>query len=546
MRIARYLFILAVLAAGQALEAQTAGDLYSFAEAPGVHTSYGCAVSGAGDVNADGYEDILIGVPMASGSGVYAGDLRVLSGKDAALLHLQTGDLAFDDLAAAVSDAGDFDGDGFADYVAAAFCPVPSTNLGYVRAYSGKSGAPLQTWYGTSLQSLVGASISGAGDFDSDGTPDVLVGARYDDTSFLDGGKAEVLSVTNGVLFTLLGSKEQALLGYSVSDAGDVNMDGFVDIVIGVPTDGTNGVGAGAVEVYSGKNGSLIHKFLGSAFNHALGRCVSDVGDVNSDGYDDVASASIAQYASFLPYAMVFSGANGTVLHTFGGPNGANAEGEIVSGAGDINSDGHSDVVVKLVYPISGVVVHSGLDGSELFRRNGEYLADKFGDSISDVGDMNGDGSPEIIVGSPYPGSPDPWLTEYVKVITPNCGTIAVVGQGCAGSAPSVPSLTAAGCPVPGGEIALTLANGSFTALPALLVVGAGTTSLPMAGGCWLLVSPPLATAWVSTGFLGLFHLVARIPVGIPLGIIAVQGFIPDPAAPSGFRNSNALAIDVL
>ncbi|MBI4881638.1 MAG: hypothetical protein HY812_18555 [Planctomycetes bacterium] len=86
---------------------------------------------------------------------------------------------------------------------------------------------------------------------------------------------------------------------------------------------------------------------------------------------------------------------------------------------------------------------------------------------------------------------------------------------------------------------------GGFLPAPVLLLVGPTTTSLPMGGGCSLLVAPPHAAVWVMTGMLGVLGMDARIPMGTALGTLAVQGFVPDAAAPAGFRNTNAVLIDV-
>ncbi|MBI4879280.1 MAG: hypothetical protein HY812_06420, partial [Planctomycetes bacterium] len=95
------------------------------------------------------------------------------------------------------------------------------------------------------------------------------------------------------------------------------------------------------------------------------------------------------------------------------------------------------------------------------------------------------------------------------------------------------------------GTLLVSVYAGSLVTTPVLLLVGPATTSLPMGGGCSLLVAPPHAPAWVVTSWFGVFSAYAEIPMGTALGTLAVQGFIPDAAAPAGFRNTNAVLIDV-
>ncbi|MBI4878917.1 MAG: VCBS repeat-containing protein [Planctomycetes bacterium] len=422
--------------------------------------------------------------------------------------------------------------DGFADIVAGAPSEFPDTTLGYARVYSGSTGVALHTWYATSVYDSFGTSVSGAGDFNNDGSADVLVGASMTDSGGLvDSGNAQVLSLQAGLLYTFHGHGAGDKFGSWVSDAGDVNNDGFPDVVVGARYDQTGGLAAGSAEVFSGKDGASLYRFLGPAYAQ-LGQCVSDAGDVNADGYGDVIVGG--EQNGTQSFANIYSGKDGGIIHSFGLGGGLGEGGRAVSGGGDIDQDGFADVLLPILSPHS-VVARSGKDGAEILRLYGETPTDFFGRSLSDASDVNGDGIPEIIVSG----------DSYAKVISTDCGTSEVVGQGCPGSAPAVPTLEITGCPVPGGSLYVALYAGGFLPTPALLVAGTGTTSVPMGGGCSLLVAPPLAPAWVMTGMFGVLGLDVKIPITLPLGTLAVQAFIPDAVAPAGLRNTNAVLIDV-
>ncbi|MBI4878413.1 MAG: FG-GAP repeat protein [Planctomycetes bacterium] len=435
----------AAMALGLAPFAPAQGDLYRLTPPPVLEGLFGHSVSGAGDIHADGCPDLVVGAPGADVHGPESGVITVYSGLDGNPGLFLLGDTDWDQLGWSVSDVGDANGDGFADIVAGAPCYSPDTSLGYARLFSGSSGVTLHTWYATSLYDWFGISVSGAGDFNNDGFPDVLVGASEEDNGgLIDSGSAQVFSLQAGLLYTFDGHAAGDKSGYSVSDAGDVNNDGFPDIVVGAPYDDTGGTAAGSAEVLSGKDGASLYRFQGPAGGR-LGQCVSDAGDVNADGYADIIAGGDQGAAQSYTYARVYSGIDGTIIQSFG-QSGASEGGRAVSGAGDIDQDGFADLLLPRP-PYGGVVARSGKDGAEIFLLDGETSSDHFGRSLSDADDVNGDGIPEVIVSGGL----------YAKVISTVCGTTGVVGQGCPGSAPAAPTLEITGCAVPGATLFVAL-----------------------------------------------------------------------------------------
>jgi hypothetical protein len=192
----------------------------------------------------------------------------------------------------------------------------------------------------------------------------------------------------------------------------DVNGDGFDDVVVGAPqADLIGQYNAGAAYVYSGIDGSLLFQWNGLNDSEYFGDSVSDAGDVNADGFDDLIWG--VPYAannglSGVGKSFVMSGADGSVLFGWSGDADSDYFGSSVSGAGDINSDGYADLIVGAnghdyqgLNDAGAVYVYSGIDGALLYRWHGDAAADHIGWSVSDAGDVNADGLPDLIVGAP-------------------------------------------------------------------------------------------------------------------------------------------------
>ena len=374
----------------------------------------GVSVSAAGDVNGDGFGDLIIGAFSPDES---PGASYVVFGKAsgfAATLSLSTldgsngfkigGDKVGDRAGHSVSGAGDVNGDGFDDLIIGAYRAEPNgfrSGASYVVFGKGSGFAAnlsLSTLTGTNGFKLSGAdgevsgkSVSHAGDVNGDGFEDVIIGAFGSDpggrinsgASYVVFGKASgfaanlnlsALNGSNG--FKLSGVAAGDFSGYSVSDAGDVNGDGFDDVIIGAYRAEPNGPVSGASYVVFGKasgfaanlnlsalNGSNGFKLSGVAAGDASGKSVSGAGDVNGDSFDDVIVG--ADRAS---------------------PNGR------YSGASYVVFGKAS------AYPaILGLATLNGIDG---FKLNGIGEADSSGNSVSAAGDVNGDGVDDLIVGA--------------------------------------------------------------------------------------------------------------------------------------------------
>ena len=338
------------------------------------------------DVGADRYADLMVGVP----SSLYAQLWTNTSGSISSSLYTtRSGSSSF---GTSVSSAGDINGDGYIDAVIGA----PTINSVSVYHSNGSTLAPAVTTTITAPAGVTrfGASVSSAGDVNGDGYSDVLVGAPGSNRAFLYYGTATGVNTATPVSLNPSGSASN--FGVSVAGLGDVNADGYADVAVG--TDGASivyvwyggGAGLGAtptgISAPSGANG--------------FGRAVAGAGDVNGDGYPD---AIVGAYNSATAYVFL-GGATGlttTPAATLSG--GGSQFGIAVDGAGDTNGDGYGDVVVGAPGADRAYVFFGRAGGASptpSVTITPSYTGYQFGTAVSGIGDFNNDGYTDIVVSS--------------------------------------------------------------------------------------------------------------------------------------------------
>lgn len=219
-------------------------------------------------------------------------------------------------------------------------------------------------------------------DFDHDGVRDILIGQweNYGGSK----PKFAILSGASGmILYSELALERFAQFGRGVGGIGDQNGDQIDDFLIGVP--GGNS-GLGRVELRSGADASMLATFLGSVAGQEIGRRVAGVGDVDGDGRDDFAYAGGGTF--------VQSGATGATLHRF--PSGT------FTRIDDLNGDGYADLVIG--YPSESMggalVAFSGASGNRIWHYESDQPNESLGISVIGVGDINGDGASEVLAGA--------------------------------------------------------------------------------------------------------------------------------------------------
>ncbi|MCP4456850.1 MAG: hypothetical protein GY816_02305 [Cytophagales bacterium] len=386
-----------------------------------IYDNSGRSVSGAGDVNGDGVDDLIIGASGAASNGNSdEGETYVVFGQtsgfpasmelsslDGTTGFVLNGVDVYDHSGRPVSGAGDVNGDGVGDLLIGAQLADPNDNSQAGETYvvfgqtsdfpasmnlSGLDGSNGFVLNGIDFNDRSAFSVSGAGDVNGDGVDDLLIGARSADpngnsyagetyvlfgqmTSFPASMELSGLDGSNG--FVLNGIDEWDESGFSVSGAGDVNGDGVDDLLIGAYSADPNG-SSSAGETYvvfgqtggfpatmnlSGLDGSNGFVINGIAAYDYSGRSVSGAGDVNGDGVDDLL---------------------------------------IGAGTAEDNSQtaGETYVVFGQTTAFSASMNLSGLDGSNGFVLNGIDIDDHSGNSVSEAGDVNGDGVDDLLIGA--------------------------------------------------------------------------------------------------------------------------------------------------
>jgi len=461
-------------------------------------TLMGASVASAGDVNGDGFDDVLVGALGYDAPGglfdegavfVFLGGPNGVTGNSPATAHAAIiGNVAASEFGTSVNGAGDINGDGFDDIIVGAPLQESSGLMVSGAAYiflGGPSGitaaSPADANFvleSLQIQAWFGHDVAGAGDVNGDGFDDVIVGApRYGqpfNPPIQNQGSGE-----QGAVFVFLGSASglvgsnpsdahamivpvstdapsqiRAFFGGSVDAAGDINGDGYADVVIGAtgwnrdrpwlglgtedpPSEGAAFIYLGGPSGITGTNPTnAAARIDGDQLNAFMGNDVAGAGDVNADGFDDVLVGA-SGYPAGDP---LLRSQEGAAFLFFGSPSGISATGaaqaqwsvrgtlggerlgRAVGCAGDVNGDGLSDLIIGARNFAGAIADDAVYNGS--IRLTGEGIAYVFTGSAADLAtaavtvrsgqeagsagysvggpaDVNGDGLSDLIVGVP-------------------------------------------------------------------------------------------------------------------------------------------------
>ncbi len=388
---------------------------------------FGWSVSTAGDVNGDGYADVIVGAPNYDAGSYNLGRVYVYYGSATGLSltpdWMVQGSQSDDFFGYSVASAGDVNGDGYEDVI------FYGSDLVWVHQGSetGLNPSPDWTASGSHPYDGFGSPLGGAGDVNGDGYDDVIVGEYLYSGGLNDQGRALVYHGSENGLsqnpdWTAEGGLANAWFGYSVATAGDVNGDGYGDVIVGAPQHKSGGLAVGRAYVYHGSANGLEDAYAwmveGDQDYAWFAYSVDTAGDVNGDGYADVIVGAHMydggqdNEGQVCVYHGSDAGLAPTPAWTAESDQVGAQMGLSLGPAGDVNGDGYADVVVGIPLYDDGELdegaayvylgASSGLGLAPAWTAEGDQGAVRFGLSVGTAGDVNGDGYDDLIVGAGY------------------------------------------------------------------------------------------------------------------------------------------------
>ncbi len=388
------------------------------------------------DINGDGFNDIIIGAPASDN---ITGKVYIYYGPSVASPVIVNGETENDKFGTSVSIAGDVNGDGYDDVLIGAPGADESLYSGNGLAYfylGGKDGPSLfGTIAGTGTNAGLGEAVSGAGDINGDGCYDFMVGAPGASGGggslgeaylFFGGGTGclySSLDLVPDLVFT--GPYEDSNFGSTIGTAGDVNGDSYDDFVIAAPKYYNS---KGIAYLYLGGNviSNIPDKILtGNNAGNLFGQSISAAGDINKDGFGDfIIGAPGSEGGEGRGEVFLYAGSSSVDITPFLSIQGENLNdnfGYSAAGIGDVDSDGYWDILVgapqwDVQNPLEKEVGRAYLfSGKTLSQKEGMSLSSSVADviwegdnkysylgySVSDAGDFNGDNIGDFLIGTP-------------------------------------------------------------------------------------------------------------------------------------------------
>lgn len=516
----------------------------SILDVPGLAATdrFGFAVAGGADYDGDFVADLFAGAPEHDPS-AGPGYVAVASGQTGSAIALFQGASAGEAFGFSIAVAGDIDADGAVDLLIGA--PEPAVAGGEGRAVLLLSAGGAVVSHGVAAGDAFGASVAAGGDMNGDGFGDYAVGAPQ--AGFGPPSGRGYVRVISGFGAATLRVHHGAQFGDgfgSSAASGDIDGDGAADLLVGAPQLDTSR--AGYVQAFSGPTGSLLKSFVGAAGDE-LGASVCATSMFGGVAQDVAAGAPGA--LSSAGEVRVFDSQNGALLLSSAGFAAGDRLGSAIAAADDTDGDGNADLIAGAPQVFSGAATGTGYallvsNAQQGCRIDGANVGDRLGAAVASAGDIDGDGFSEVIVGAPQEL---PVGAGYLRVVRCACGEIESYGAGCPGSGGFTPSLEIDGCAAPSGALELRIQN-ALGGSVAVVFVSTQASSSSLGFGCTLLVQIPaliLGPVPLAGGLPGEGSFVATstLPPSPLQGALHVQVFSADPSVPLQFSTTGAVRI---
>jgi hypothetical protein len=243
-------------------------------------------------------------------------------------------------------------------------------------------------------------------DWNGDGNRDLAVGAPT-------AGAGRVrLAYSNGGLLDLNGTQHGERLGSSLAGVGDIDQDGNDELLVGsMLFDNGTVANTGRIQLFGSATGTVLYERVGDSSQDQLGFAVVGLGDVDGDSVPDFAAGANRDDngASNSGMVRVYSGASGATITSFNGSGATDELGSALAAPGDVDGDGTPDLLVGAPKgdQVNGADcgyarLFSGATGAILFTWRGDAAGDQLGAAVAAGGDWNADGRPELVVGAPF------------------------------------------------------------------------------------------------------------------------------------------------